>query len=56
MTTRRRFLSTSTAALAAPFILTSRRAAAADAAGRTIRLGHIGVRGQGSGLLQNSSA
>jgi predicted dehydrogenase len=53
MTTRRRFLSTSTAALAAPFILTSRRAAAADAAGRTIRLGHIGVGGQGSGLLQN---
>lgn len=52
-TTRRRFLSTSTAALAAPFILTSRRAAAADAPGRTIRLGHIGVGGQGSGLLQN---
>jgi predicted dehydrogenase len=53
MTTRRRFLTTSTAAFAAPFMLTSRRAAAADAAGRTIRLGHIGVGGQGSGLLQN---
>jgi predicted dehydrogenase len=52
-TSRRRFLSTSTAALAAPFILTSRRAAAADAPGRTIRLGHIGVGGQGSGLLRN---
>jgi len=53
MTTRRRFLTTSTAAFAAPFILTSRRAAAAEAAGRTIRLGHIGVGGQGSGLLRN---
>lgn len=53
MTTRRRFLSTSTAALAAPFILTSRRASAADADVRSIRLGHIGVGGQGSGLLQN---
>jgi predicted homoserine dehydrogenase-like protein len=52
VTTRRRFLSTSTAALAAPFILTSRNAVA-DALGRTIRLGHIGVGGQGSGLLQN---
>jgi predicted dehydrogenase len=53
MTTRRRFLTTSTAAFAAPFILTSRRASAADAAGRAIRLGHIGVGGQGSGLLNN---
>jgi predicted dehydrogenase len=53
MTTRRRFLTTSTAAFAAPFILTSRRASAADAAGRTIRLGHIGVGGLGSGLLNN---
>jgi predicted dehydrogenase len=53
MTTRRRFLTTSTAAFAAPFILTSRRASAADTAARTIRLGHIGVGGQGSGLLQN---
>lgn len=53
MTTRRRFLSTSTAAFAAPFILTARRASAADAAGRSIRLGHIGVGGQGSGLLNN---
>jgi glucose-fructose oxidoreductase len=53
MTTRRRFLSTSTAAFAAPFILTAHRASAADAAGRSIRLGHIGVGGQGSGLLNN---
>jgi predicted dehydrogenase len=53
MTTRRRFLSTSTAAIAAPFILTTRRSAAADAPGRIIRLGHIGVGGQGSGLLRN---
>jgi len=53
MITRRRFLTTSSAAVAAPFILTSRRAAAAEAAGRTIRLGHIGVGGQGSGLLRN---
>ena len=51
--TRRRFLTTSGAAFAAPFILTSRRTAAADAPGRTIRLGHIGVGGQGSGLLGN---
>jgi glucose-fructose oxidoreductase len=53
MTTRRRFLTTSTAAFAAPYILTSRRAAAEDVAGKTIRLGHIGVGSQGSGLLQN---
>jgi predicted dehydrogenase len=53
MTTRRRFLTTSSAAFAAPFILSSRRAAAAEASGRTIRLGHIGVGGQGSGLLNN---
>jgi glucose-fructose oxidoreductase len=52
-TSRRRFLTTSTAAFAAPFVLTSRRSLAADAAGRTIRLGHIGVGGQGSGLMRN---
>ena len=52
MTTRRRFL-TSSAAFAAPLILGSRRASGADAAGRVIRLGHIGVGGQGSALLQN---
>jgi glucose-fructose oxidoreductase len=51
MTTRRRFLSTSTAAIAAPFILTSR--GAADTAGKSVRLGHIGVGGQGTGLLRN---
>ncbi len=54
MITRRNFLSTSSAAFAAPFILTSRRAdAATSSPGRTIRLGHIGVGGQGSSLLQN---
>lgn len=53
MTTRRQFLTTSTAAIAAPFILSSHRTAAADTAGRTIRLGHIGVGGQGSSLLRN---
>lgn len=52
MTTRRRFLSNSAAAFAAPFILPS-RLTGADAAGRTIRLGHIGVGGQGSSLLRN---
>jgi predicted dehydrogenase len=53
MTTRRHFLTTSTAAFTAPFILSSRRAHGEDAPGRTIRLGHIGVGGQGSGLLNN---
>lgn len=53
MTTRRRFLTRTTAALAAPFILPSRRALAAEARGHSIRLGHIGVGGQGSGLLRN---
>ena len=51
-TTRRRFLTNSTAALAAPLILPS-RVFGEDAATRTVRLGHIGVGGQGSGLLQN---
>jgi predicted dehydrogenase len=53
MTTRRRFLASSTAALAAPFILPVRSAFGAEAGSRTIRLGHIGVGGQGSSLLQN---
>ncbi|MCB1130832.1 MAG: Gfo/Idh/MocA family oxidoreductase [Verrucomicrobiae bacterium] len=52
MTTRRRFLTSSTAALAAPFVLPS-RTFGAQASGRTTRLGHIGVGAQGSALLQN---
>ena len=52
MTTRRRFLTRTTAALAAPFILPSRRALAAEARGHSIRLGHLGVGGQGSALLR----
>ena len=52
-TTRRRFLTTSAGAFAAPFILTTRRSHGAEVAGRVIRLGHIGVGGQGTGLLRN---
>lgn len=52
-TTRRSFLTKSGAALGAPFILPSSRAFAADDPGRTIRIGHIGVGGQGGGLLRN---
>lgn len=52
-TTRRHFLTGTTAALAAPFVLPASRLFAADTPGRSIRLGHIGVGGQGSGLLQN---
>jgi predicted dehydrogenase len=52
-TTRRRFISSSTAALAAPLVMPASRLFGADAPGRTIRLGHIGVGGQGTGLLQN---
>lgn len=53
MTTRRHFISTTAAAVAAPWILTARRTAAAEAAGRIIRLGHIGVGGKGTDLLRN---
>ncbi len=52
-TTRRRFITTSTAALAAPVFMPASRLFGAEAPGRTIRLGHIGVGGQGTGLLQN---
>jgi predicted dehydrogenase len=52
-TTRRHFLTASAAALAAPLVLPGSRLFGADAASRTIRLGHIGVGGQGTGLLQN---
>jgi len=53
MTNRRRFLTTSTAALAAPLMMPASRLFGAEVPSRTIRLGHIGVGGQGSGLLQN---
>ena len=52
-TTRRRFLTTTTAALAAPLILPASRLFGADAPSKVIRLGHIGVGGQGTGLLRN---
>ncbi len=53
MTTRRHFLTNTGAALASPFIMPASRLLGADAPGRTIRLGHIGVGGQGTSLLQN---
>ncbi len=52
-TSRRQFLATTGSAFAAPLFLPSARALAADDPGRTIRLGHIGVGSQGSGLLRN---
>jgi predicted dehydrogenase len=52
-TTRRRFLTSSTAAIAAPLVMPASRLFGADAPSKTIRLGHIGVGGQGTGLLQN---
>ena len=52
-TTRRHFLTGTTAALAAPLVLPASRLFGADAPSRTIRLGHVGVGGQGSGLLRN---
>ncbi|MBU3665078.1 MAG: Gfo/Idh/MocA family oxidoreductase [Chthoniobacterales bacterium] len=54
MTTRRRFLQNSAAALTYFLMMPSRRAVGEDILGRNIiRLGHIGVGGRGSGLLQN---
>ena len=53
MTTRRHFLKTSTAALAAPLFLNASRLFGAEAQGRTIRLGHIGVGDRGTAVLQN---
>jgi predicted dehydrogenase len=50
--TRRRFLGTAAAA-AAPQILPSRLLGAETAPSKVIRLGHIGVGGQGNGLLRN---
>jgi glucose-fructose oxidoreductase len=52
-TNRRKFLTGSAAALSAPLILPASRLFGADAAAKTVRLGHIGVGGQGSGLLRN---
>ncbi len=53
ITTRRKFLTSSAAALSAPLILPASRLFGADAPSKTIHLGHIGVGGQGTGLLQN---
>jgi glucose-fructose oxidoreductase len=51
-TTRRRFLSTSLAATA-PVVIPSSLLGGETAPSNTIRLGHIGVGGQGTGLLRN---
>lgn len=53
LSSRRSFLTSTGAALAAPLILPASRLWGADAPSRTVRLGHIGVGGQGSGLLRN---
>jgi predicted dehydrogenase len=52
-TTRRRFLTSTTAAIAAPLVMPASRLFGAEAPSRTIRLGHIGVGGRGTALLQN---
>ena len=53
-TTRRRFLTSATAAFAAPLILPGTRAWGDDASAlRTIRLGHIGTGSRGGALLRN---
>jgi predicted dehydrogenase len=51
--TRRRFLGSTLAAAVAPQFVPSRLLAAESAPSNTIALGHIGVGGQGSGLLRN---
>lgn len=51
--TRRQFLGGIIAAAVAPHFIPSRARGQETAAGKTIRLGHIGVGGQGTGLLQN---
>lgn len=53
LTTRRKFLAGVIAAGAAPQFISNRVLAGETAPSRTIRLGHIGVGGQGSGLLRN---
>lgn len=52
-TNRRKFITTTAAAFAAPLILPGSRLFGADTPGKTIRIGHIGTGGQGTGLLQN---
>ena len=51
--TRRRFLGGVIAAAVAPQFIPSRLLGGESAPSKTIRLGHIGVGGQGGGLLQN---
>ncbi len=50
---RRRFLGTTLAAAVAPQIVPSRVLAGEESPSNTIRLGHIGLGGQGNGLLRN---
>lgn len=52
-TTRRRFLTSTSAAIAAPLVMPSSRLFGQESAKRTVRLGHIGLGGQGTGLLRN---
>ncbi|MBT8045089.1 MAG: Gfo/Idh/MocA family oxidoreductase [Verrucomicrobiae bacterium] len=52
-TSRRRFLTTTGAAAAAPLVLPASRLFGADAPSKVVRLGHIGVGGRGTGLLRN---
>ncbi len=52
-TNRRKFLTAAGAALSAPLILPGSRLSGRDAPERTVNIGHIGVGGQGAGLLQN---
>jgi len=52
-TTRRRFLTSTTAAFAAPLILPASRLFGADAPSKVIRLGHIGTGSRGGALLRN---
>lgn len=51
-TNRRKFLTSSAAALSAPLILPASRLFGQDAPLKTINLGHIGTGGQGTGLLR----
>ncbi|MFU8893278.1 MAG: Gfo/Idh/MocA family protein [Luteolibacter sp.] len=53
MTTRRRFLSTTTVAFAAPLVLPASHLFGADAPSRQIRLGHIGTGSRGGALIRN---
>lgn len=53
ITTRRGFLAGGGAAFASPFLAPASRLFGAEEPARIIRLGHIGVGGQGTSLLQN---